>query len=94
MNAKKYDIRGIQRPAKENNAIKTAPGGPPKEKTIMVKKEVGRPKKNKEEKLTEKITICLTKKEMAKIKKLSEDHFDVAIGVLVRKALQDGLKLL
>jgi hypothetical protein len=77
----------------EKKVVKAAPKkkAVSKKKTTVKKKgKIGRPVKNKVDKLSKKVTVNLTEAEFEKLKKLSEKNFDVPIPKLIRSFLKQG----
>jgi transposase len=84
MNAK-YNLDGIER-ANGENPIKKAPG--PKK---TAKKKGGRPKKAESEKLTERVSVVLTKDEFTALQTAASNKYpmELPINTLIRTLLKE-----
>ncbi len=85
MSADKFKISNIKKKkaGTQDNILDQAPG--PQKK---VKGKGGRPPKNEDEKLTEKVTIYLTKAEKGNLEELSNANYGVSLATLVRGILR------
>jgi transposase len=81
----KYNLNGIKRSTGEN-PIKKAPG--PK-KIVTTRK--GRPKKAEREKLTERVSVVLTKDEFAALQDAASNKYpmELPINTLIRTLLKE-----
>lgn len=80
MNTNKLNINEIKRGGIAN-LIESAPGP-------EIKKS-GRPLKNKDEKLSEKVTVNFTKVEYQSLERISkEEYFNIPLATLIRGFLQ------
>lgn len=91
--AKQLNINAIKKPANRKDLLKNELTNgnttkTPEKKKPTQKKKVGRPKKAKEELLSEKVTMYITKAEEKKLKELSEkDFYNIPIGKVIRQFL-------
>lgn len=93
--AKKFDLKRIKKGPKKNLLEKEEANGQKEEaeekaKTKSKKKSLGRPKKEKSELLSKKVTVNFTETEEKALKKLSKKYLDAPLPKLVRALLKDN----